>query len=124
MPRDGRRALRTLLRADRRLNTAYLLEESFDQLWGYQKEGWARQCFENWRAALKGQRLGPYEKFAAMIERHWDGIAAFCQSENRVALDFVEGVNNKVRVLQRRADGLRAEEYLRLKGLTCRLPEL
>ena len=37
---------------------------------------------------------------------------------------FVEGFNNKIRVLQRRAYGLRDEEYLRLKVLTCMLPEL
>ena len=59
-----------------------------------------------------------------MIERHWDGSAAYCHPENTVALGFVEGLNNKIRVLQRRAYGLRDEEYLRLKVLTCMLPEL
>jgi transposase len=39
-------------------------------------------------------------------------------------LGFVEGLNNKIRVLQRRAYGLRDEEYLRLKILTCMLPPL
>jgi len=121
---NGRRALKTLLAANRRLNTAYLLKESFGQLWGYQREGWARRFFENWRSSLKWQRLKPYEKFAEMIERHWDGIAAYCRSENKVALGFVEGLNNKVRVIQRRAYGLRDEEYLRLKILTCMLPPL
>lgn len=32
-----------------------------------------------------------------MIDRHWDGIAAYCQPENKVALGFVEGLNNKIR---------------------------
>jgi transposase len=59
-----------------------------------------------------------------MIERHWDGIAAYCQPENKVVLGFVEGLNNKIRVLQRRAYGLRDEEYLKLKILTTGLPEL
>jgi transposase len=121
---DGRRALRTLLRANKRLHTAYLLKESFGQLWDYHTEGWARRFFEQWRAALKWQRLEPFQKFAAMIDRHWDGIAAYCRPENKVALGFVEGLNNKIRVLQRRAYGLRDEEYLRLKVLTCMLPEL
>ena len=87
-------------------------------------EGWARKFFENWRSSLKWQRLAPYEKFAEMIERHWDGIAAYCKPENKVSLGFVEGLNNKIRVLQRRAYGLRDEEYLRLKVLTCMLPNL
>ena len=121
---EGRQALRTLLAANKRLNTAYVLKESFGQLWSYEREAWARRFFEHWRAALKWQRLTPYEKFAAMIDRHWDGIAAYCQPENKVSLGFVEGLNNKIRVIQRRAYGLRDEEYLRLKILTCMLPVL
>jgi transposase len=121
---EGRQALKTLLAANKRLNTAYLLKESFGQLWSYEREGWARRFFDNWRAALKWQRLKPYEKFAEMIDRHWDGIAAYCKPENKVSLGFVEGFNNKIRVIQRRAYGLRDEEYLRLKILTCMLPQL
>src|SRR5260370_26973476 len=56
-----------------------------------------------------------------MIDRHWDGIAAYCKPENKVSLGFVEGLNNKIRVFQRRAYGLRDEEYLRLKVLSCML---
>ena len=121
---EGRLALRTLLKANKRLNVAYLLKESFCQLWEYQKEGWARKFFDNWRSSLKWQRLRPYEEFARMIDSHWDGIAAFIQSEEKVSLGFVEGLNNKIRVLQRRAYGLRDEEYLRLKVLTCMLPAI
>jgi len=96
---EGRQALKTLLAANKRLNTAYLLKESFGQLWDYEREGWARRFFENWRAALKWQRLEPYEKFAQMIDRHWGGIAAYCKPENKVSLGFVEGLNNKIRVM-------------------------
>lgn len=120
----ARKNLKLLLAANRRLNTAYLLKESFGQLWDYSSEAWARKFFENWRAQLKWQRLKPYEKFAEMIDRHWDGIAAYCQPENKVALGFVEGLNNKIRVIQRRAYGLHDEEYLKLKVLTCTLPAL
>jgi transposase len=56
---EGRQALKTRLAANKRLNTAYLLKESFGQLWHYEREGWARRFFENWRSALKGQRLQP-----------------------------------------------------------------
>ena len=118
---EGRRALRKLLGANRRLNTAYLLKESFGQLWDYRTEGWARKFFDNWKESLKWQRLKPYKEFAEMVERHWDGIAAYCKAENKVSLGFVEGLNNKIRVIQRRTYGLRDEEYLRLKVLTCML---
>jgi len=121
---DGRRSLAKLLQANRRLNIAYLLKESFGQLWDYRSEAGARRFFDHWKQAFKWQRLPPYQKFARMIDRHWEGIAAYCQPQNKVPLGFVEGLNNKIRVLQRRAYGLRDEEYLRLKILTCMLPEI
>jgi len=121
---EGQASLKLLLNANKRLNTAYILRESFDQLWTYNSEAWARKFFDNWKAQLRWQRLEPYEKFADMIEKHWDGIAAYCQADNKVALGFVEGLNNKIRVIQRRAYGLRDEEYLKLKILTANLPEL
>ena len=121
---QGRRSLKLLLNANQRLSTAYILKEEFEQLWSYNREGWARRFFKNWCDSLKWQRLKPYEKFAKMIDRHWDGIAAHCKPENKVALGFVEGLNNKIRVLQRRSYGLRNEEYLRLKVLTCMRPPI
>jgi len=98
---DGRRSLKKLLEFNTRLNTAYLLKESFGQLWSYEKEGWARRFVES-----------------------WDGISAYYQPENKVSLGFVEGLNNKIRVLQRRAYGLRDEAYSRLKLLTCMLLQI
>lgn len=59
-----------------------------------------------------------------MIDCHWDGIAAYCRPENKVVVGFVEGLNNRICVLQRRAYGLRDEGYRRLRVLTCKLPEL
>jgi transposase len=120
----GKQALDELLTVNKRLNTAYILKESFGQLWQYRSEAWARTFFDHWKSSLRWQRLKPYEEFSELIERHWDGIAAFCKPENKVSLGFVEGLNNKIRVIQRRAFGLRDEEYLRLKILTCMLPVL
>lgn len=121
---DGRKALKTLLAVNKRLNTAYLLKESFGQLWDYEREGWARRFFDNWKSSLRWQRLEPFEKFAAMIERHWDGIAAYCKPENKVSLGCVEGLNNTIRVIQRTAYGFRDEEYLAMKIITHFLPTL
>src|SRR3989441_13307431 len=56
---DGRRALKTLLAANKRVKTAYLLKESVGQVLDYGREGWGRRFLEHWRAALKGQRLRP-----------------------------------------------------------------
>jgi transposase len=121
---EGRKALKLLFKANRRLNKAYLLQESFGQLWDYRRPVWARRFFLNWRESLLWQRLQPFERFADMVADHWDGIEAFCHEENKVPLGLVEGLNNKFRAIQRRAYGYRDEEYLRLKILTCMLPKL
>jgi len=120
---EGRASLKKLLAANKRLNTAYLLKESFDRLWTYKSEAWMRKFFDNWRDSLKWQRLKPFEKFAALVERNWEGLAAYCGLEDKPSLGFVEGLNNKIRVIQRRAYGLRDEEYLRLKILTSMLQD-
>jgi len=121
---DGRQSLKKLLAANKRLNTAYLLKESFGQLWSYRTERGARAFFERWKQSLRWQRLEPYQKFVRMIERHWDGIAAYCKPENKVSLGLVEGLNNKIRVIQRSAYGYRDEGFLKLKIIASFLPPL
>jgi len=116
---EKRRSLKLLLSANRRLHRAYLLRETFGQLWSFRRPGWAKRFFERWKEQLKWQRLEPFRKFAAMVERHWEGIEAYSHPANKVSLGFVEGVNNKIRVIQRRAYGIRNEDYLRLKVLTA-----
>lgn len=120
---DGRRSLKLLLKANSRIHKAYLLKESFGQLWSYNNPAWARKFFENWKAQLRWSRLEPFQKFAEMIERHWDGIISYCHPDHKVSLGFMEGLNNKIRVIQRRAYGIKDKEYLRLKVLTSFLPD-
>lgn len=119
---DGRESLKKLLSANKRIQTAYLLKEEFYQLWDYQSKAWSKKFFENWKEQLKWQRLKPFEKFSNMIEDHWEGISSYCDIENKVKLGFVEGLNNKIRVIQRSAYGYRDEEYMKLKILTSFLP--
>ena len=126
---DARKSLRELLRRNKRLNKAYMLKEQFEQLWSYRNPGNARKFFDRWKEALKWARLKPFEKFAELIERHWDGIVTYCNfrktlRKKKIKLGYVEGLNNKIRVFQRRAYGIRDEEYLRLKILTSSLPKL
>jgi transposase len=120
---EGRRALQILLKANKRLNKAYMLKETFGQLWDYNNPQWARKFFENWKSQLRWQRLKPFEKFAAMIERHWNGIVSYCHPAHKVSLGFMEGLNNKIRVIQRRAYGIKDQEYLMLKVITSFIKE-
>ena len=55
---NGKQTLKLLIRVHRLLNKAYLLKESFDQLWDYNRTGWARRLFENWRSRLQVAAAG------------------------------------------------------------------
>jgi transposase len=119
----GRKTLEMLLKANKRLHKAYLLKESFGQLWDYSNPTWARKFFDNWKTQLRWQRLPSFEKFADLIENHWDGIISYCHPDYKVSLGFMEGLNNKIRLIQRRAYGIKDQEYLMLKVVTSFLHE-
>ena len=58
-----------------------------------------------------------------MIELHWDGIVSYCHPDHKVSLGFMEGLNTKIRVIQRRAYGIKDQEYLMLKVITSCIKE-
>ncbi len=109
----AREALKQLLGANRRLLRAHLLKESFGHLWAYRSKTWARKFFAHWVEQLKWSRLEPYHKFARMVERHLEGILAYC--DKPVSLGYIEGSNLKARNIIRRAYGYRDKEYMKLK---------
>lgn len=51
------------------------------------------------------------------------GIVSYCRPESKVSLGFTEGLNTKIRLIQRRASGIKDLEYLRLKILTSFIPD-
>jgi len=61
----------------------------------------ARSFFDAWREQLCDQTRA-IRKLRAMIDRNCDGVVAIA-SDARHPARFVEGLNNKIRVLQRRA---------------------
>jgi len=58
-----RKALNGLLKLNKRLYKAYLLKESFGQLWSYRYKEAAFKFWQNWKEQLKWSRLEPYKKF-------------------------------------------------------------
>ena len=85
---EKRRRLQTLLAANKRLNTAYVLKELFGQLWEYRREPGARNFFDQWRAALRWQRLQPFEKFAALSPLEDPDLHASAAATDLNALEF------------------------------------
>lgn len=88
-----------------RCNRAYLLKESFRELWGYKRKGWARRFLKTWFWWATHSRLKPMRDFAWMLRRHEEGILNYF--DQRISNGAVEGMNNKAKVVSHRCYGFR-----------------
>jgi len=116
----AREALNVVLAASPKLFKAHLLKESFGHLWDYSYKGSALRFWADWKAQLKWTRMKSYRNFVKMVERHWDGILAFC--DKKVSLGYIESSNLKARNVIRRAYGYRDKEYMKLKVIQACTP--
>ena len=69
---------------------------------------------ERWMDQLRWQRLRPFEKLAAMLMKHLDGILNYCRT--KVPLGMVEAINGNIKSLLRRGRGYKNLRYLLLKA--------
>ena len=65
-----------------------------------------------------GQRIWNYNvgKFAKTLERHFDGILAYFDFDS-LSTGPLEGTNNKIKTMQRKAYGYRDFAFFKLKIL-------
>lgn len=109
----AREALDLILAASPKLYKAHLLKELFGRMWDYSYKGCAMRFWADWKAELKWTRMKPYRNFVKMVERHLDGILAYC--DKKVSLGYIESANLKARNVIRRAYGYRDKDYMKLK---------
>lgn len=116
----AREALEAILGASPRLFKAHLLKESFGRMWDYTYKGCMLRFWAEWKGELKWTRMKSYRSFAAMVDRHLDGILAYC--DKKVSLGYIESSNLKARNVIRRAYGYRDKEYMKLKVIQACTP--
>jgi transposase len=75
-----RGVLNRLFQLNRRVFKAYMLKESLERLWDYRYEGAMLNYLKKWIAQLRWQRLPSFEKLAAMLLKHLDGILNYCRT--------------------------------------------
>jgi len=88
-----------------RTNRAYLLKETFCELWTCKRRGWARRFLKRWFWWASHSRLKPMRDFAWMLRRHQDEILNYFHL--RIDNGAVEGLNNKAKVVSHRCYGFR-----------------
>ena len=110
LDRPGRARLSEVQRTNRPLYRAYLLKESLATALDYRQPKRARAALEDWLAWASRSRLAPFVKLARTIRRHKEGILAYIKGRHTNAV--VEGINNRLRMVARRAFGFHGPDAL------------
>jgi transposase len=108
-PKQGQK-LREIQTGNKRLYRAYLLKETLGRALDYLQPARARKLLDEWLWWASHSRLAPFVKLSKTIRRHKEGILAYIKS--RLTNGLVEGLNNKVRLITRRAYGFHSAQAL------------
>jgi len=109
----ARSRLDRLLNLNQNLNIAYILKEELRDLWNCTDRDQAETHLENWLQKAWSCGIQLVIKFANKLVSHRYGILNFFT--HRVTTGKVEGINNKIKVLKRKAYGFRDMEYFKLR---------
>jgi transposase len=118
--------LRRLRRERYALWRAWELKESFRDLYRNTNAADARAHLEAWCRSATRSRLRPFVNLARTIRRHFDGIVNAV--EHRLSNSRLEGINAKIRLINKRgyghpsANNLTAMIHLCLGGISIQLP--
>lgn len=109
--------LRELVRQHLPITKAYLLKEAFRRFWAYRERGWAQRFLRSWFWMATHSRLAPMRDFAWLLRRHEAGLLAWI--DLRISNGAVEGMNNKIKLVAKRAYGFRTSSHFKLAIYHC-----
>lgn len=110
----ARARLEQLIRGHSKTARAYVLKESFVHFWSYKSETWARNFLNAWITRTLKSRLKPMVKLAQSLREHEELILNWIRFRHDLLTGAVEGLNNKIRVVTKRAYGFRTYRVLEL----------
>lgn len=112
---SGKQRLQNALAVNEPLAAAYYLKEELDLLWEETDQVKAESFLIEWCEQAMATGVEPLKKFVAMLKAHRSGILNWFV--HRISTGPLEGMNNKIKVLKRKAYGYRDIEYFNLKIL-------
>ena len=91
------------------------MKEDLRQVWQQSSKAAARRFLDDWIRRAEASNIAMLQRFAATLREHKNGILAYYDC--RISTGPLEGVNNKIRTLQRQAYGFRDLAFFKLKIL-------
>jgi len=110
---EQREHLKELLALNETINTVMILKEKLKHIWTYRSRAWAAKALDSWCSLARTINQPSVNDFANMLERHRYGILNHC--EYPIHTGKLEGVNNKIKVIKRKAYGFHDLRYFTLK---------
>lgn len=110
---DERERLEQAIAVNKPLAVAYYLKEELGLLWRQESVDQAKAFLGQWVARAIASGIAKLKKFTEMLLSHRDGI--FNWYQHKISTGPLEGLNNKIKVLKRKAYGYRDMEYFMLK---------
>jgi transposase len=111
---EQRFRLRDLLRYNLKTVRAYLMKETFQQLWDYNSPAWAGKFLDDWCRQVMRSRIDPMKKIARSLRQHRELILNYFRAQKLLSSGVVEGLNNKAKVTMRKSYGFRTFRCLEL----------
>jgi transposase len=102
--------LSEVARTNKRLYRAYLLKESLAQGLSYRQHWRAAQHLKSWTQWASHSKLKPFVKLSNTVRTFKEGILAYVSTG--LSNGLVEGLNNKIRLITRRAFGFHGSHAL------------
>jgi transposase len=110
---NEKQRLEEALRLNQPLATAYYLQEDLRQFWEQPDGAAADRFLDDWIARATVSGIQMLMKFARTLLIHREGLLAWYDFP--ISTGPLEGTNNKIKTLQRRAYGYRDQEYFKLR---------
>jgi transposase len=105
--------LSELLKLNETLSTVMILKDKLKHIWQYRSRTWANKAIDQWCELARSIKQPSLTAFANMLERHRYGIVNHCNYP--IHTGKIEGVNNKIKVIKRKAYGFHDLRYFTLK---------
>jgi transposase len=112
---DESKKLKEALKLNEPLMKMYYLKEDIIQIWRYETVEQADKFLNKWGKKARESGVTLIVKMANQITSHRTGILNWIK--HRISTGPLEGFNNKIKVLKRRAYGYNDIEYFKLKIL-------
>ncbi len=110
---DQQAKLDELLAVNQRLSAVYILKDQLKAIYLYRSRWWAKKMLDQWCTLAEQVEHPHMRRFIGRLRFFEYGILNHC--DYPIGTSRLEGVNNKIKVIKRKAYGFHDQEYFALK---------